>query len=93
MTIKPDEARLEILKHLFDVLYYFHAEEDTMSEEELDDLRIDLADIADLIGVSLGLEVVSVDDDGVVTVTMKPTDIETFVEGLLNQTIIGEDKS
>jgi hypothetical protein len=79
-TWSKAEARLKTLNTLRDILLEFAIEaegEETLTREQMIEMRENLVEVADVIMEDLYVEVVSVSADGTVTITVKP-DPDTF---------------
>jgi hypothetical protein len=75
-----NEARLKLIQTLRDCLLEFAIEaegEENLSREDMLEMRENLIEVADVLFDDLRLEVVSVNADGSVSVTLTP-DWETF---------------
>ncbi len=75
-----NEARLKLIQTLRDCLLEFAIEaegEENLSRDDMLEMRENLIEVADVLFDDLRLEVVSVNTDGSVSVTLTP-DWETF---------------
>lgn len=68
--MNTNEARLKIHGAVTEVLVAM-AIEDNSTDEEVELLEEDMSELADVIIEDIGLEVVSVNDDGSITVTLR----------------------
>ena len=64
-----DEAQLEVMVHMAECLYHFLTDAGTLNlkEDEASEMMTDCQTMALLISRSMGLEVTSVEEDGVKT--------------------------
>ena len=66
-----------------EVLFYFHQEEGD-TEEQLDDTESNMQDIVEIMANSLDIEVIEVDKDGKIILSVQLNDAADFIENLLN---------
>lgn len=83
MAITKEEALSEVLKQMTEVLFYFHQEEGD-TEEQLDDTESNMQDIVEIMANSLEVEVIEVDKDGKIILSMQLHDAADFIENLLS---------
>jgi hypothetical protein len=83
MAITKEEALSEVLKQMTEVLFYFHQEEGD-TEEQLDDTESNMQDIVEIMANSLDIEVIEVDKDGKIILSVQLNDAADFIENLLN---------
>ena len=87
MTQTNPEAFWELIRHTSEALAYFYGGEN-MSESEVDDLLSDTEDVAGLLMLSLGVEVVSVDKNGKITLTLTPGNAADFIKTFENKALV-----
>jgi len=68
-TMNVNEARLRVHGAITEVLIEMIAEEDA-TDEELEELGDQMGELADIILEDIGLEVTSVNDDGIISATL-----------------------
>lgn len=68
-TMNVNEARMRIHGAITEVLVEMIAEDDA-TDEELEDLGDQMGELSDIILEDIGLDVVSVNDDGTITATL-----------------------
>lgn len=83
MATTKEEALSEVLKQMTEVLFYFHQEEGD-TEEQLDDTESNMQDIVEIMANSLDVEVIEVDKDGKIILSVQLHDAADFIENLLS---------
>ena len=80
-----DEAQLEVMVHMAECLYHFLTDAGTLNlnEDEASEMMTDCQTMALLISRSMGLEVTSVEEDGVI-VRLSLTDPVEYLDSALN---------
>lgn len=80
-----DEAQLEVMVHMAECLYHFLTDAGTLNlkEDEASEMMTDCQTMALLMSRSMGLEVTSVEEDGVV-VRLNLTDPVEYLDSALN---------
>jgi hypothetical protein len=84
MSYSKDEARLAIVEQIAWVLTYINTD-DTSSDEEVNIAFDDMLDLAAIIGASLEIEVVEVQNEETALVQIKLKDGEKFIEDMLKK--------
>ena len=80
-----DEAQLEVMVHMAECLYHFLTDAGTLNlkEDEASEMMTDCQTMALLMSRSMGLEVTSVEEDGVV-VRLNLIDPVEYLDSALN---------
>lgn len=89
MDTTKDEARLNLVEHIAGVLLYFYADDD-MNEEEIEEASNNCGDIADILALSLNLDIHDVESENSFKTSIKLEDFEKFINSLQNRTVIGD---
>ncbi len=80
-----DEAQLEVMVHMAECLYHFLTDAGTLNlkEDEASEMMTDCQTMALLMSRSMGLEVTSVEEDGIV-VRLNLADPVEYLDSALN---------
>ncbi len=89
MTASKSEAQLNLVEHIAGALLYFYTDDDT-EEEQFDEISDNCGVIANLIVVSLNLDIYDVETENVFKTSMKLQDFKEFINSMETRTVIGD---
>jgi hypothetical protein len=89
MTTTKDEARLNLVEHIAGVLLYFYIDNE-MTDEEIDDASSNCGDIANLLVLSMNLDIHDVTSENSFKTSVNLENFEKFITGLQSRTVIGD---
>lgn len=79
------EIRIDIVKHISAMLLEMSEVGDSATDAEIQIMLEDFEEVADHILGALALEIKGIDDDGVISASMKLMDIEKYIEDLSDE--------
>jgi|TARA_Y100000310_G_C20588546_1_gene766714 hypothetical protein len=85
------DTKLALLKHLTEFLLIFSTDEEELSDAEIHLQYNDAEEMADLLMESLSLKIIDVGEDGTITTTSNPQELEAFIDAKADEYLVAEE--
>lgn len=89
MNTSKEEIKLGIIEHVGDILNFFYTDEG-MSDDEIEDISIQSATLAQVITDSLNIEIKEIISEKEIIIKINLGDVESFIQALLSKNLVDD---